>query len=504
MTRDSSLLVITLLLLVLPSLMPPPGVSAQTPLSLYEKTRRVIPGNLPWYPLIIIGDNRPSDVNAVDPPGVFYQAVNEAENALPLAFIGLGDHVGLGTLDQYVKLYEILNKTRLENIWMTPGNHDVAYSGVNGTGFDFWRQFIGPDSMVVDDIPGWRIALIDSETDISTWGQQIQAAYNSTGGRMLLLGFHRPLYPNVNHNLKQGYDTVLLGYMNSNGWPALVLQAHFHAWVSYRYNGTEFLIVGGTGAPLYSCTDVSAPGAVCSSTFHYLVLTLYPNGTYTYTPVKLGEGSGTLRVIPLNSTAYLVANSKIDVYGNPVEYPVRLRFKAQGLDVYVVARIPASSGVVFALDPATGRLLVSQGVDYYVYIASSNGSIVVNGGSRELDLSQYLQGRSVSVETPVEVVKAETVTSTSIAYITRTATKTITSTYSTTLTETSVTTVTETQQLPPTTITVQRNVTSTYTTTVPLIVEHEAPGGDAYLYIAAVLGVIAVAELAVIIFVKKK
>jgi len=481
------------------------STSASNTVTLYDKTRRAIPGNLPWYPIIVIGDNRPADVNAIDPPDVFYQAVNEAENAFPLAVIGLGDHVGLGTPEQYEKLYEILNKTRLENLWFTPGNHDVSYSGIS-----YWLQYIGPDTLIIDDIPGWRIGLVDSEADIATWENQLKAVYNGTGSRQLILAFHRPLYPGVNHNLRPGYDKVLLNYMNSYGWPRIALQAHFHAWVKYLYNGTDFLIVGSAGAPLYSCSDVSTPGAECLQVYHYLVMILYPNGTYTYTPILLGENSGAIRVIPLNSTAYLVANSKIDVYGRPVEYPVRLKFTIQGGELYVVARIPASSGVVFSIDPSSGRLRVSQDLDYYVYIVTGGGEpVVVTNASRELDLSQYIGG-SISVEAPSEVVKAVTVTSTAVAFVTRTITST--STLATTITLTT----TETTQLPPVTqyITVNNTVSVTITATTTMtetryettpvvstttITETVSGMEGGYLAVLVALGAVALAELAVIV-----
>lgn len=496
------ILIVLVLLLIPPIATPLLNADASTLVPLYVKTRVMIPGNLPWYPLIVIGDNRPSDVNAVDPPEVFYQAINEAENALPLAVIGLGDHVGLGTPEQYDRLYGILNKTRLENIWMIPGNHDVTYSGLNGTGIDLWRQYIGPDNITIDDIPGWRIALIDSEADITTWDNQVKAAYNYTEGKHLILGFHRPLYPNVNHNLKSGYDTVLLNYMNNYGWPALVLQAHFHAWVKYSYNNTGFLIVGSAGAPLYSCSDVVTPGAECSSVYHYLVLTLYPNGTYTYTPIALGDDSGTLKVIPLNATAYSVVNSKKNIYREPVEYPVRLRFTAGKTVINIVAKIPASTSVVFSIDPVTHRLYISQNLDYYVYImqGTSNQPIVINGISGGLDLSQFIQSGEISVETPSQVVKTETVTSTTIIYITRTVTKPTTITETTTVTQptTIYTTISivETQKITWTT-----TVTNT-TTTTETFTERISSGED-YIYLVIVLTTVFLVGLVYVLTRKK-
>jgi len=435
-------------------------LSASVPTPIYDKTRKTIPGNLPWYSIVVFGDNRPVDEMAVEQPEVFYQLINELENIYPLAVIGLGDHVGYGTPQQYEKLYSILNKTRLENLWLAPGNHDVQYAGLT-----YWRQYVGADTIIVDDIPGWRIALVNSEADQNTWRVQLEQAYTDLGNRQLILGYHRPLYPNVQHNLKPGYDNILLSVMNTRGWPKIALQAHFHAWVKYAVNGTEFLITAGAGAPLYSCSNVIDPDAECVSEYHYLILKLYPNGSYAYWTVKLGEGSGTVKVIPLNSTAYSVVNSKVDVYGNPVKIPVRLKFKLGSATVYVVADIPPSTSMVFNLDPAKATLMLSTNTSYYVYIVKEGLAepIVLTGYATVLNLSQYVAPGSVSVETPAAIVRAETVTTTQIALVTRTVTSTVEKTTTSTQYLTTTFTTTTTEKV---TETVTRAIAETATTTL--------------------------------------
>jgi hypothetical protein len=76
---------------------------------------------------MIFGDNRPSNIYANYPSEVFYRVVSEMDAANLLATIGLGDHVGYGYESQYAVFYRIMNSTRLENIWLIMGNHEVVY-----------------------------------------------------------------------------------------------------------------------------------------------------------------------------------------------------------------------------------------------------------------------------------------------------------------------------------------------------------------------------------------
>lgn len=294
---------------------------------------------------------------------MLYAILNEINKANPLMTIGLGDHVGVGTPEQYEVFYRAMASTRLRNVILVVGNHDVAYIGLKGNSREHWLKYMGPYSLVSDDIPGWRIAVLDSEGDVAAWVEQLERAYRDLGDRKLILAFHRPLYPEVRHNLKPEHASALLNYINARGWPAIMLQGHFHAWAVYRFNGTEFIVSGGAGAPLYSCSDVSTPGALCASVYHYMYLVLYPNGTYVYSSVGVGRGFGSLIVSPINSTAYLVVNTKRDAFGNPVPIPVRLEYSTDAGALYVVAVIPPDKHAVFNFD---GKLIrSSEPVDFY-------------------------------------------------------------------------------------------------------------------------------------------
>jgi hypothetical protein len=43
---------------------------------LMDQRLKPIPQNLPWYPIMIFGDNRPSNIYANYPPEVFYRVVS--------------------------------------------------------------------------------------------------------------------------------------------------------------------------------------------------------------------------------------------------------------------------------------------------------------------------------------------------------------------------------------------------------------------------------------------
>jgi len=57
-----------------------------------------------------------------------------------LAATGLGDHVGYGYESQHAVFYSIVNSTRLENIWLIMGDHEVVYPIT----WAYRRQYMGP------------------------------------------------------------------------------------------------------------------------------------------------------------------------------------------------------------------------------------------------------------------------------------------------------------------------------------------------------------------------
>lgn len=389
---------------------------------LMEARSVTIPQNLPWYPLVFFGDNRPSDIYSDTPPPVFFTALNEINSIYPIATIGLGDHVGYGYESQYKTFYQIMSSTRLENLWFAMGNHEVVYPN----GWSYWSKYIGPLYVIRDNIPAWRIAVLNTEVDIAKWGQMLTETYRDLGARGLLMAFHRPVYPGVNHNIKTEHNSTIHEYMNRYGWPTLVVQAHWHGWAKYEYNNTLWLISGSTGAPLYSVSNCQQ-GSECVADYNYLWLILRPDKTYTYAPVSVTRGA--LKVIAVNSTTFLVENTKYDVYGNPVDIPVRLKYRVASINLYVVLLAPANSIIVVSIDPSRGNYLYTNATDYYAYFVRDDPyrAIVIQPGD-DHGLSNYGLIGEISAEAPENITPITPTTTVSTTTTSRTTTTTQSST----------------------------------------------------------------------------
>ncbi|MEM1634719.1 MAG: hypothetical protein QXF49_05370 [Thermosphaera sp.] len=138
---------------------------------------------------------------------------------------------------------------------------------------NYWRQYIGPEYSIIDAIPGWRLALLDTESDIYSWNNQLDQAVADLNGRKIILLMHRPVYPLVNHNIQADKNASIHQWASIHGWPPLVIQAHWHGWAYYRFNETDWIISGGAGAPLYSASNCQE-GAVCFQVPVYVVNTV--------------------------------------------------------------------------------------------------------------------------------------------------------------------------------------------------------------------------------------
>jgi len=418
---------------------------------LMDQRLKPIPQNLPWYPIMIFGDNRPSNIYANYPPEVFYRVVSEMDAANLLATIGLGDHVGYGYESQYAVFYSIMNSTRLENIWLIMGNHEVVYPN----GWAYWRQYIGPEYYITDSIPGWRLALLNTETSLESWNNQLTQSVTGLGERTLILFMHRPVYPYVNHNIQADKNASIHEWANAYGWPPLVVQAHWHGWAYYRFNNTDWVISGSTGSPLYPTSECQ-PESICVSAYHYMWLILYPNQTYVFKPVHATGGN--LTVTTLNETAYIVINNKVDVYGNPVEIPVRVKYVVGGIEVFIVSLVPANTTIVFNINPAENYLIETNATEFYVYFTKEDpyyATVLLPGD--DLSLGSYNVTGDIVLYEPVTLTSPTSTTTTTIK---TTTTKTATTTSPTPTTHQTTTTTSE-----PDTNTATSTTTSSSTTT---------------------------------------
>ncbi|MEZ0394531.1 MAG: metallophosphoesterase [Desulfurococcaceae archaeon] len=383
------------LLLIL--LVVPPASASQGIIPLHEATRRQLPQGLPWYLVAFWGDCRPASISGPSSliyPRAFVDILNELDQIRPQVMIGGGDFVSFGTESQYAAFYNLTSSHRIENFLPVMGNHEIAYGPQSA---DFYAKYIGPynATIVFDDVPGWRIAILNSEvTDqnlnlgTSAWISMLEQAYEGLGNRSLILAFHKPLYPFVNHQIDPDLGSILDSFLaNASVKPALVLQSHWHGFAINSTNSTVWLISGGAGAPLYPASDCG-PGATCVSTYNYILMTLYPNGTYRLYPLKVGSNAGNLTVSCAGTTC-IVNNTKRDVYGNYTDVPVRIAITYGNYTIYVVGIAPANSTSRVSLDPLNA-ILSSDLADFYAYVETAQGAVVFQAAGNAIDLSSII------------------------------------------------------------------------------------------------------------------
>ena len=336
----SLIFMITLLLAMQIRFLGMPVFTQETPSQpLINETATPIPQNLPWYTVVVFGDNRPSYTFKTEFPPVFYMIVDEMEALNPYAIIGTGDHVGEGDPDQYQELYRVLSP--LHNVWLAPGNHDLHVRG----SLDDWRTYVGPDVYCLrEPIPGW--SFVFTNTEIGSLDQFInqtrEALEQCNGSNRLVLVLHKPLEPFVNHNLNE----------NGGGWipetknlieeynVTLVLQGHWHGYAALKDGTTEYMIVGGGGAPLANYPTMVFANDSVKGKYNYLIMVLSPDGNYTYIPVNPKRGEIN---VSINGTQVIVNNTKQDIHDNPIDMPVIVQTTYQNTTILVAAFYPANT-----------------------------------------------------------------------------------------------------------------------------------------------------------------
>ncbi len=360
--------------------------NTQTPSQpLTNLSRKPVPSGLPWYTVAVFGDNRPEAVPWVQLPDTFYRTVNELAAINAMVNIGLGDHVGQGSKRQFLEFYRVMKESGLENQMYAMGNHDVSFGRAS---WGNWERLIGPLYLDFDEIPGWRIGVLDTEANSTLWARMVNQTFTGAGDRSIMLAFHKPIIPYVHHNLQDDHPDMaklLLDKVRENGHVKLVVQAHWHGWAHVRVNGTDWIISGSTGAPLYKASDCQA-GVDCVSTYNYLLVILYPNGTYKYYPVRAGAGSGSITVTA-TSEGIVVENSKVDVHGKPTAIPVRVEFNTSLGPVYIPAIVPQDSRVIFRIIEAShGYEIETNATTYYAYLYQNGEGILLNKSNNRIVL----------------------------------------------------------------------------------------------------------------------
>ncbi len=335
---------------------------------LFTMSRTTIPDNLPWYPLIVFGDNRPRNTRSILFPSVFYEIVREIKTIQPLALIGTGDHTGRGDILQVDELYRVLSED-LENVWLALGNHDLKMGQLQ-----YWIKKVAPEYYKIDDIPGWRVAIINSEASLISWRNQLEEVLKGLYNRSVILVFHRPAYPYVEHNLASDKVSILMDSIKRFNHVKLILQGHWHGYGYERRENITWLITGGAGAPLYNYPKKPYDSStIILQKYHYTILILYPNQTFNFIPILVGDNNGEVAVNKINSSAIYIKNTKFDIFGRPVSIPVRVRLNYGKWALYSVVMVPPYFSVIINYKVQDDMVLVKcNASNWYVYAVPLN------------------------------------------------------------------------------------------------------------------------------------
>ncbi len=334
--------------------------------SILESSREDIPTNLPWYPVIVFGDNRPSDTSSIKYTNTYYSLVNEIRVINPLAVIGTGDHTGKGTRSQISEFVRTMRG--LSNVWVCLGNHDLKSNELS-----YWVSQVAPEFYRIDSIAGWSIVFANSDVERSRMDRELERLFTHNN-RSYILVIHRPLYPNVGHNIWSEVRGVVEKYIRDYN-VKLVLQGHWHGYAAMEKDGVEYIITGGAGAPLYH-DPAKIPGAIVAHKYHYLYLILYPNGTYSYTPVYIHGGE--IVVKKINSSSWIITNTKTDLWLNHIEIPVRIKTKIadQIYNIVLLANPNGKTVVSYRINGDKLYFYINSS-RWYVYTKTSNGEYTV-------------------------------------------------------------------------------------------------------------------------------
>ncbi len=346
-----------------------------------------IPQNLPWYPLVVFGDNRPKDMSAVKFDEPFYRLVRELWLINPEAIIGTGDHVGLGRTDQIREFLKLM--AGLPNTWIATGNHDWSYVKA-GANRQFWEEYVTPNLNIVDSIPGWRIILINGYaleakdidtskiTDIVRREDVIKAIENS-GDRKIILVFHVPPldkgygYPTVfSRDQMEFLRNIIKDYSDKI---RLVLCGHWHVWNRVKYFNVDLVITGGGGAPLSSSGGIPE--------YHYAILILMPNGTYKLWPIKTltGEVKEYYENIGNNKIIVKIINTKQNINNEPTIIPKRISVSFNGITVYVYLLVPPGEHEII-FEKQDGKIIVETGKGINQWFVYFNGEIMTPANTK--------------------------------------------------------------------------------------------------------------------------
>ncbi|HJV46987.1 MAG TPA: metallophosphoesterase [Bacillota bacterium] len=283
---------------------------------LFEKAKAV--KNPSEFSFVVMGDSWAGDGETSN--AILTEAFREARKHHPLFILHSGDSVFTGTVEQFqtgrdyktaspvekvhhVKSFRQLvdqyllrpdpNKVGKEKIpiFVVPGNHEE--NGFNGP-FDNFVKLIGPTNFMLN-IPRLKLSLIGMKNVFRTQQNgMVTTKYGFTKGELELLrkylrqrqkytflGMHTPPHagkwsnPNYFTEAESTFKIGLQSFLNTiKGKVSKVFVGHVHAYDRAIIQDIEYILSGGTGAPLVKLGFLSSKSKVAKEAFHIVVITV--------------------------------------------------------------------------------------------------------------------------------------------------------------------------------------------------------------------------------------
>ncbi|NPA97428.1 MAG: hypothetical protein GXO32_07505, partial [Crenarchaeota archaeon] len=295
----------------------------------------------------------------------------------------------------------------LANDWIVAGNHDWSYTRYADR--EFWYEYTVPD-LYYRDVGEWRFVLLNGYALNQGLLREFVEVLNQSCAqhRYVVLVWHDPItYSHYDYPTDFSYwqmQSLRKVVREFRSCIKLMIFGHLHVFRVGTYDGIPYIITGGGGAPL-SSPKYGLP------IYHFVILELYPNGSFSYVPISIDDTSISVeRIVPRPGVIeYEISNGATSINGTRVQLPMRVESFVRGihLEVFLVAP-PGYSRVVIdsnsrwinvscsarrwfvyvwglgALEPRNGVVSIGipTGSVARARLGAVNGSIAIEGCSR--------------------------------------------------------------------------------------------------------------------------
>jgi len=224
-------------------------------ISLYNDTQ-----GIDSFKFIAMGDNR-------DGPETFEAILDEIDTAQYAFSINTGDLVPSGKLEQFVEFMDMIGDLSYP-FYTAMGNHELNNNSVH-----LAASFLGEPNYSFD-YGNTHFIILDNCLNYITDDQYewMREDINGTDRTNIVLNCHVPPYDprEGQHHCLNPEDAQEFIDFNEEMGVDLVLNGHIHLYDTQTFQGVEYVITGGAGAPLYA---IEPEGGF----FHYLICTVDGN-----------------------------------------------------------------------------------------------------------------------------------------------------------------------------------------------------------------------------------